>query len=53
MHAIPLFIDELKLQATAGSLQQFMPAVRSIFPDEVDDVTLEAATVYLYVGVTR
>lgn len=53
IRTIPLFIDELKLRAAAGSLQQFLPVVRSIFPDEVDDVTLEAATVYLYIGVTR
>jgi len=50
---VPLKINMCKVNAAARSLHQFLPAVRSIYGQEVEPAVLEAATVYLYVRVAR
>lgn len=46
-------VNERKLKAAANSMHQFCQQVRGIFPDNVDDRVVEAATVYLYVSLAR
>lgn len=43
-----LFVSNVKLKAAAGSMHQFCPKVRCIFPTVVDDAVVEAATAFLY-----
>ncbi len=43
-----LFIDNLKLKATTGSMHQFLAVVRAIFPTPPPDEVVEAATLYVY-----
>lgn len=50
---MPLLVDKLKLKAAAGSLHQFLPAVRGVYPRPPADDATEAATVFLYVGLAR
>jgi hypothetical protein len=48
-----LLVNERKLKAAALSMHQFCQEVRAIFPSDVDDRVVEAATVYLYVSLAR
>jgi hypothetical protein len=48
-----LLVNDRKLKAAAGSMHQFCQEVRCIFPGDVDDRVVEAATVYLYVNLAR
>ena len=48
-----LLVNERKLKAAALSMHQFCQEVRAIFPGDVDDRVVEAATVYLYVSLAR
>jgi hypothetical protein len=48
-----LFINKLKLKAAIGSMHQFCPVVRTIFPDAPTDEVVEAATVFLYERLVR
>ncbi len=42
------FIDKRKLTAAAGSTDQFLSVVRTIFGGDVDDQAVEAITIYVY-----
>jgi hypothetical protein len=42
------FINKLKLKAAAGSMHEFCPVVRNIFPAEPSNDVVEAATLFLY-----
>ena len=42
------FVDKRKLTAAAGSMDQFLPVVRTIFGGDADDQAVEAITIYLY-----
>ena len=42
------FVDKRKLTAAAGSMDQFLPVVRTIFGGDADDRAVEAITIYLY-----
>lgn len=42
------FINKLKLRAAAGSMHQFCPLVRAVFPEPPDDEIVEATTTFLY-----
>ena len=44
-------VNDRKLKAAAASMHQFCHEVREIFPGEVDDRVIEAATSYLYVSL--
>jgi len=44
-------INKLKLKAAVGSMHQFLPVVRSIYPRIPPDEATEAATVFLYAGL--
>lgn len=46
-------VNDRKLKAAAGSMHQFCHEVREIFPGDVDDRVIEAATSYLYVSLVR
>ncbi len=46
-------INDRKLKAAMGSMHQFCQEVREVFPGEVDDRVVEAATAYLYLSLTR
>lgn len=46
-------VNQCKVKAAARSMHQFLPAVRSIFGQDVDAVALETATVFLYVRVAK
>jgi len=48
-----LLVNERKLKAAALSMHQFCQEVRCIFPGDVDDRVIEAATAYLYVSLAR
>ncbi|MFK7959518.1 MAG: hypothetical protein AB8G96_03260 [Phycisphaerales bacterium] len=48
-----LFINGHRLKAAAFSLHQFCGAVRTIFPDLVDDRVVEAVTAFLYLRVAE
>jgi hypothetical protein len=48
-----LLVNDRKLKAAAFSMHQFCQEVRCIFPGDVDDRVIEAATVYLYVSLAR
>jgi hypothetical protein len=48
-----LLIDKLKLKAAAGSMHQFLPVVRAMYPRIPPDEATEAATVFLYAGLAR
>ena len=48
-----LLINDRKLKAAAGSMHQFCQDVRGVFPGDVDDRVVEAATAYLYMSLTR
>ena len=48
-----LLINKLKLKASIGSMHQFCPVVRTIFPDPPTDQVVEAATVFLYEQLVR
>ena len=48
-----LLINDRKVKAAANSMHQFCQQVRTIFPGEVDDSVVEAATVYLYMSLVR
>ncbi|MHC4219726.1 MAG: hypothetical protein ACYSU7_14895 [Planctomycetota bacterium] len=48
-----LLVNDRKLKAAAFSMHQFCQEVRAIFPGEVDDRVVEAATVYLYLSLSR
>ena len=48
-----LLVNDRKLKAAALSMHQFCQEVRCIFPGDVDDRVVEAATVYLYVSLAR
>lgn len=50
---MPLLINKLKLKAAAGSMHQFLPIVRTIYPRVPPDEATEAATVFLYAGLAR
>jgi hypothetical protein len=50
---MPLLIDNLKLKAAVGSMHQFLPVVRAMYPRSPSDEATEAATVFLYAGVAR
>ena len=50
---MPFLIDKLKLKAAAGSMHQFLPVVRSMYPGIPPDEAIEAATVFLYAGLAR
>ena len=43
--------NDRKLKAAAASMHQFCHEVREIFPGDVDDRIVEAATAYLYVSL--
>lgn len=43
-----MFVNGHKLKAAAGSMHQFCGAVRTVFPDLVDDRVVEAVTSFLY-----
>src|SRR5262245_12647819 len=42
-----------KVKAAAGSMHQFCQVVRGIFPGPVSDKIAEAATLYMYLNLTR
>ncbi len=44
-------VNDRKLKAAVGSMHQFCHEVREIFPGDVDDRVVEAATAYLYVSL--
>jgi len=46
-------VNDRKLKAAAASMHQFCHEVREIFPGDVDDRVVEAATAYLYVSLVR
>ncbi|MEE8460222.1 MAG: hypothetical protein V3S08_10115 [Phycisphaerales bacterium] len=46
-------VNDRKLKAAVGSMHQFCHEVREIFPGDVDDRVVEAATTYLYVSLVR
>ena len=46
-------VNDRKLKAAVGSMHQFCHEVREIFPGDVDDRVVEAATTYLYVRLVR
>ncbi len=46
-------INDRKVKAAAGSMHQFCQPVRAIFPGPVSDKVVEAATIYLYMNLTR
>ena len=48
-----LLINDRKVKAAANSMHQFCQQVRTIFPGEVDDRAVEAATAYLYISLVR
>jgi hypothetical protein len=48
-----LLVNDRKLKAAALSMHQFCQEVRCIFPGDVDDRVIEAATAYLYVSLAR
>lgn len=48
-----LLINDRKLRAAARSMHQFCPVVRSIFFGHPDDDVIEAAAVFLYVGLAQ
>ncbi|MBT8487082.1 MAG: hypothetical protein HKO59_14245 [Phycisphaerales bacterium] len=48
-----LFVDERKIKAACSSMHQFIPAVKRIFPGEVQPHLLESALVYMYLSVAR
>lgn len=48
-----LFVDKLKLKAAARSMPQFEVSVRTLFPGEVEDAVVEAATGFLYEQVAN
>jgi hypothetical protein len=48
-----LLVNDRKLKAAAFSMHQFCQEVRQIFPGDVDDRIVEAATVYLYMSLAR
>jgi hypothetical protein len=47
------FVDKLKLNAAARSMHQFCPIVRAIYPEPPTNEAVEAATVYLYMGLAH
>jgi len=48
-----LLIDGLKVRAAAGSMHQFCPVVRDVFPGEADDKVVESITLFLYLNLAR
>jgi hypothetical protein len=48
-----LLLNDRKLKAAAASMHQFCQGVRCIFPGDVDDRVVEAATLHLYVNLAR
>ena len=46
-------VNDRKLKAAVASMHQFCHEVREIFPGDVDDRVVEAATAYLYVSLVR
>lgn len=48
-----LFVSRLKLRAAAGSMHQFCPRVKMIFPVAVDEPAVEASTAFLYLQTAR
>ena len=46
-------VNDKKVKAAATSMHQFCQTVREIFPGDVDDRVVEAATMYVYVSLTR
>ena len=48
-----LFVNGHKLNAAAESMHQFCGAIRTIFPDPVEDRIVEAVTGFLYVRVAE
>ncbi len=48
-----LLINDRKLKAAVNSMHQFCQEVRTVFPGEVDDRVVEAATAYLYLSLAR
>lgn len=50
---MPFMVNAHKLTAATGSMHQFCGAVRTVFPDLVDDRVVEAVTSFLYVRVAE
>lgn len=48
-----LLSNERKVKAAACSMHQFCQDVRDIYPGDVDDRVVEAATVYIYQSLAR
>ena len=49
-----LFVSKAKLKAATYSMHQFCPNVKTIFPmSEVDEVVVEASTLFLYLQTAR
>ncbi len=46
-------VNDRKLKAATASMHQFCHDVREIFPGDVDDRVVEAATAYLYGSLVR
>jgi hypothetical protein len=47
------FLDRLKLKAALHSMHQYLSPVRGMFPGDVSDEVVEAATYFLYVRIAR
>lgn len=47
------FISKSKLKAATNSMHQFCPIVRTIYPHQVDEVVVEASTLFLYLRMSR
>lgn len=48
-----MLVNDRKLKAATGSMHQFCQEVREVFPGDVDDRVVEAATAYLYLSLAR
>ncbi len=48
-----LMINKRKLDAAANSMHQFCQEVRSIYPGPAEDAAIEAATLFLYLQMSR
>lgn len=48
-----LLINKRKLEAAANSMHQFCQEVRSIYPGPTEDAVIEAATLFLYLQMSR